>query len=294
MILITGAGGKTGKAISKALLAKLKSSGSNEKVRAMVHHPDQKKVMKDLGVAEVVTGDLRDQQAMNEATKGIRAVYHICPNVNPNEETIGQLAIMAARKAHVEQFVYHSVLHPGVESMPHHWLKFKVEEKLLESGLNFTILQPAAYMQNVLAQLSQIKERGIYPVPYAAETRLGMVDLEDVAKAAATVLTESTHLGAIYELAGSDILTQAEVAAAWSKQLGRKVEVEVIPLEAWEQRARASGMEAYAIEILLKMFRYYEQFGFWGNANVLGWLLGHPPTSFEAFIAREIRGSQSK
>ena len=36
-------------------------------------------------------------------------------------------------------------------SMPHHWLKMRVEEKLFASGLPFTILQPAAYMQNVLA-----------------------------------------------------------------------------------------------------------------------------------------------
>ena len=60
-------------------------------------------------------------------------------------------AIRAAQSAGVERFVYHSVLHPQVEIMAHHWQKMRVEEQLFESGLSFTILQPAAYMQNVLA-----------------------------------------------------------------------------------------------------------------------------------------------
>ena len=43
---------------------------------------------------------------------------------------------------------------------------------------------------------------------------------------------------------------------------------------------------SYQIEALVKMFRYYEQYGFWGNPRVLGWLLGRPPTTFAAFVER--------
>ena len=52
---------------------------------------------------------------------------------------------------------------------------------------------PAArglYAEYVLAGWDDIVERGVYSVPYAAETRISMVDLRDVAEAAATVLTE--------------------------------------------------------------------------------------------------------
>lgn len=283
MILITGAAGKTGRAVLRALIAK------GESVRALVHRPEQVRLLEALGVQEVLVGDMRLQATMEQAIGGVRAIYHICPNVSPDEVAIGQAAIAAARLAGVEHFVYHSVLHPQTEAMPHHWQKLRVEEKLFESGLPYTILQPSAYMQNVLTHWEQILERGVYPVPYAIETRLGMVDLEDVAVAAAVVLTEAGHAMATYELAGAEALSQAEVAAILGRQLGRPVRAEVVSREAWKGRARASGLGDYQIETLLRMFDYYERYEFWGNPRVLGWLLGRPPTTFAAFVGRTAR-----
>ncbi|MGD8967204.1 MAG: NmrA family NAD(P)-binding protein [Anaerolineae bacterium] len=280
MIVVTGAAGKTGRAVIRALAARVDS------VRAVVHRPQQARLVEGLGVRQVVVGDMRVQATMDRAARGARAIYHICPNVHPEEVAIGRAAIAAARSAGVQHFVYHSVLHPQVEAMPHHWLKMRVEERLFESGLNCTILQPAAYMQNVLAQWEHVLEQGVYSVPYAVDTRLGMADLEDVAQAAAIVLTEAGHEGATYELAGAEALTQIEVAAILSQQLGRPVRAEAVPLGTWEKRARESGLGEYQVRTLLKMFRYYERFGFWGNPRVLTWLLGRPPTTFAGFAAR--------
>ena len=280
MILVTGAAGKTGRAVIRALAAK------GEAVRALVYRPEQARTVEALGAQQVVVGDMRLQATMDRVAEGVRAIYHICPNVSPDEVAIGRVVIAAARSAGVKHLVYHSVLHPQVEAMPHHWQKLRVEEQLFESGLSYTILQPAAYMQNVWAYWGQITGQGVYPVPYAVETRLGMVDLEDVAEAAAVVLTEPGHAGATYELAGAEVLSQAEVATILGQQLGHPVRAETVPLEAWERRARASGLGDYQVETLAKMFRYYERYGFWGNPRVLGWLLGRPPTTFAAFVER--------
>jgi uncharacterized protein YbjT (DUF2867 family) len=280
MILITGAAGKTGRAVLRALIAK------GESVRALVHRSEQARPLEVLGAREVLIGDMRDQATMDQAARGVRAIYHICPNISPNEVAIGQAAIAAGRSAGVEHFVFHSVLHPQSEAMPHHWQKLRVEEKLFESGLPHTILQPSVYMQNVLAHWEQILAQGIYPIPYAVETRLGMVDLDDVAAAATTILTQPGHAGATYELAGAEALTQVEVAAILSQQLGRPVRAEVISREAWKQGAQASGLGDYQVQTLAKMFDYYERYGFWGNPHVLSWLLGRPPTPFAAFVAR--------
>jgi uncharacterized protein YbjT (DUF2867 family) len=282
-ILVTGAGGKTGRAVIRALITK------GVTVRALAHRPEQARPIKELGAQELAVGDMRDQATMEQAARGIRAIYHICPNISPDEVAMGQAVIAAARSAGVEHLVYHSVLHPQAEAMPHHWHKLRVEERLFESGLHYTILQPAAYMQNVLAYWNQIVKQGIYAVPYVVETRLGMVDLEDVAEAAAIVLTEPGHASATYELAGPEALSQAEVATILSQQLGRPVRVQVMPLDEWQLRARASGMSDYAVETLIKMFRYYEHNGFWGNPRVLAWLLGRSPTTFAAFIEQTAR-----
>jgi nucleoside-diphosphate-sugar epimerase len=141
-------------------------------------------------------------------------------------------------------------------------------------------------MQNVLAHWDQILEHGIYPVPYAAKTRLSLVDLEDVAEAATVVLAEPGHTGATYELVGGEAMTQVEVAAVLSQQLGHPVHAEVVPLDAWERRARAAGLGDYQVKTLIEMFRYYERHGFWGNPRVLGWLLRRTPTTFAAFVER--------
>jgi uncharacterized protein YbjT (DUF2867 family) len=280
MILVTGASGKTGRAVIRALAARAAP------VRALAYRPAQVDALKELGARQVVVGDMRDRAAVERAVHGVAALYLICPNMSPDELVIGRLVIDAARAAGGLHLVYHSVLHPQTEAMPHHWQKLRVEEYLFQSGLPYTILQPAAYMQNVLAGWSAIVEQGVYRVPYAVETRLGMVDLEDVAAAAAMVLTQPGHAGAIFELAGSQALTQVEVAAALSEGLGRPVRAEVLPRDVWQQGARAAGLGDYQVQTLLKMFDYYERYGLWGNANLLSWLLGRPPTTFAAFVRR--------
>jgi uncharacterized protein YbjT (DUF2867 family) len=283
MLLITGAGGKTGRAVVKALSAR------GQAVRAFVHREEQIAAVKTLGAREAIVGDMGDEGAMRRAAKGARAVYHICPNVNPEESRIGGLVIGAARAAGVEHFVFHSVLHPQTEAMPHHWSKLRVEEALFEAGLPFTILQPTAYMQNILAGWKSILEEGVWRVPYSVEARLSLVDLEDVAEAAAMVLTEPGHMGATYELAGTEAMTQVEVAEILSRTLNRPVRAEQQPIGEWERRAREIGMSDYQRETLVKMFRYYERYGLAGNPHILGWLLRRPPTTFAGFVGRTVQ-----
>jgi NAD(P)H dehydrogenase (quinone) len=280
MILLTGAAGKTGLAVIRSL------AGKGIALRALVRRREQIRTVQEMGAQEAVVGDMRDREEIDQAIYGVKSVYHIPPNVNPDEELIGRNVIASARSAGVDHFILHSVLHPQTEAMPHHWKKLRVEEMLLESGLPFTILQPAAYMQNILTHWQKINETGIYPVPYSPETRLSMVDLDDVAQAAAIMLTENGHKGAIYELVGTEAISQNEVATLLSQGLGRIVRAENVPLNVWEREARASGLGDYQVETLLKMFHYYESYGFWGNSRVLSHLLGRQATSFRLFIER--------
>ena len=263
-------------------------------MRALVRRDEQTQVVKSLGAKEAIVGDMRDPMTLRQATQSVRAIYHICPNVSPDEIQIGKTAIIAAHDAGVERFVFHSVMHPQTEAMAHHWNKLRVEEALFESGLAYTILQPASYMQNVLGGWKAIVESGVYTVPYAVEARMSMVDLEDVAQAAAVVLTEPGHLGATYELAGPEVLTQTQVAEILSKHLKRPVRAEQITIEEWTRQAQASGMGEYQIETLVKMFQYYDRNSFWGSPHTLTSLLGRTPTEFEAFIERTIRQVTSR
>lgn len=280
MILVTGAAGKTGRAITKAL------DNRAFAVRALVRRREQAVLSEESGAREVVVGDMTDPATMLRAVQGAHALYHICPNMNRQEAFIGDLLIEAARGAGVSHFVLHSVLHPQVKEMPHHWSKMRVEAKLFQSGLPFTVLQPAAYMQNLLPQWESIVAKGIYRTPYPVDTELALVDLHDVAEVAAVVLTEPGHEHGIYELAGPENLTQTQVAAVLATMLGRPVQAEELPLSAWRRQARLSGQEENQIDMLEEMFQYYAAFGFRGNPWILERLLSRSATDLASFASR--------
>jgi NAD(P)H dehydrogenase (quinone) len=286
MILITGAAGKTGKAVIEAVAAR------GAQVRALVHRAAQTDEVTAQGAREVAVGGFDDPAALARAASGVTAIYHICPNVSPHEIAYAKAVVTAAKAAGVPRFVYHSVLHPQIEAMPHHWAKLRVEEMLLASGLDVTFLQPTAYMQNILAGWRSIVEDGVYQVPYPVETRISLVDLRDVAQAAALVLTEPGHGSATYALVGTAPLTQIEVADALSAALGRPVRAVAEPIEAWEARARAAGMGDYQRDTLAAMFRSYAASGLAGNSNVLGWLLGRRPGRLGEFVADAVREAE--
>ncbi|MBX3038751.1 MAG: NmrA family NAD(P)-binding protein [Anaerolineales bacterium] len=277
MILITGASGKTGKAVIKTL-------SQVESVCAFVRDKKHVDILKSLGSEKVFIGDLEDKSALLSATKNIRAIYHICPNMNPHEVHIGKIMFDIAKQNGVEHFVYHSVLHPQIEIMNHHWQKMRVEEMIFESGIPFTILQPAPYMQNLLANWKSIVENGILKVPYSIESKFSFIDLENLAEVAKIVLTEPNHKNAIYELSGTMPMSHIEVAEIFSKVLEREVKAEKMEIRDW--RLGVTGSSEYALENLVRMFEYYNKWGLAGNSNVLKWILKRESNSLEGFVDR--------
>lgn len=282
MILVTGAAGKTGLAVIRALAHRRAT------VHAFVHRPEQVSAVREAGASQVSIGDARDAAAVESAMHGASAMYHLAPNVSPDEETIGQVAIAAAQRVGVERFVFHSVLYPHTEAMPHHWRKLRVEEQLIESGLPFSVLRPTAYMQNLLVQRSSIVDHGLLPVPYDPSAAISLVDLDDVAQAAALVLTEPGHVGAIYDLVGTEPSSQTAVADVLGAALGREIRVVPVAEGAW--CAANAALDPARRDALLAMFRFYDRHGLAGNPNVLRWLLGRAPTSLEAFAVRALAG----
>ena len=169
--------------------------------------------------------------------------------------------------------------------MPHHWQKHLVEQALGASGLDHTILQPCAYMQNLLAQRWKIQKDHEFEVPYSLDAQMSLVDLEDVAEAAAIVLSMDGNAGATYELCGPEALSQQDVAEVLTQHKGFRVGARWVSPTEWELNARTE-LSAYAIDSLLKMFAYYDKRGFRGDAEPLGRLLNRPPSSLAGFVSR--------
>jgi len=283
LILVTGAAGRTGRAVVGALAAR------GVAARALVRRPEQVAQLRTAGAAEVVVGDLRERAALRRAAHGTGGVYYICPELNPDEEGIGEALIKAMREAGAWRLVYHSVLHPQADGVPHHLMKLHTERLVVDSGLAYTILQPAPYMQNLSAHRYDVVTHGVYRVPYSVLAPFSWIDLRDVAHTAAKVLAEPGHDAATYELAGPEPLSSAQVAERWAAVLGRPVRAETMSRDAWAGELARSGAGGYQLDARAAMVRYYDRHGLVGNPNALTWLLPRRPGTLTEFLRASAR-----
>lgn len=280
VILVTGAGGKTGRTAVRALLA------AGLPVRGLVRQTQQAAELRRWG-AEAVVGDLYTTAVLRAALNHCHTLYHIPPNMFPHEVDLAHTLLKLAQNSSLRHIIYHSVLHPQTQEMPHHWAKCRVEELIFQAGLPYTILQPTAYMQNLLAYREPITANGRLILPYPPETQISLVDLQDVAAVVVRTCQDDSLRGGIYELVGTQPLSQTTVAAELAQVVGQEVTAVHQPLDRWEAQARQSPLSDYAVDALKKMFLYYTKYGLVGNSTVLRALLGREPISLSRFLERE-------
>jgi NAD(P)H dehydrogenase (quinone) len=279
MILVTSAGGKSGRAIIKAFIA------ADQSVRALVRREDAAAELREFGATETVIADLSDRAALTSAMDGVDAVYYIAPNMMKDEKIFGDNMIAAAEAAGIDRFVFHSVLHTNVQALAHHWARLSVEEALIESRLDFTILQVSSYMQNMLPGWARMVETGIHAMAYEIDAPMSLVDLDDVAVAALRVVGDDGYAKGIFEIAGP-VITLREKAEILTRVLGRDVVAEKLPAETAIEHARHAGVGEFGLESMARMFAHYDKHGLVGSPKTLGWILGRAPIDFETFARR--------
>jgi uncharacterized protein YbjT (DUF2867 family) len=202
---------------------------------------------------------------------------------------MGFALIDAAARQGVGHFVFSSVLHSIITALVQHEIKRDIEEHLISSGLEFTILQPANYMMPL--KLRPVFERGIFQLPWSLERRQSMVDLGDVTDVAVMALTDGgRHAGATYELVGDGRYTAHDIGEVLSRVLGRPVPVQEISADSY-LTALFGNVDRSQLQHQARVVRSissrYSSHDFVGNSNVLRWLLDRPPTSFEQFVRAE-------
>lgn len=279
-ILLTAANGRTGRAVLKALA----KTGADVKV--FIRDERQWPALQKLGGASHALGDMEDASTIDAALASCDSIIHIGPPMHPKEVEITSRFIDAARAHGVSRFVYYSVMHPLRRVVRHHRLKLDAEEKLIESGLPYTIVQPIRYMQHLELIWKKVLETGVHAMPFNVDVKFNVADLRDLADATAIVATQPGHLYATYELAGPEALSQRDMAEAISRVLGRKIRAEALSLDQMEKNARAGGAGDDRVTQMLTMNRHYDQYGFHGNPNVLRWILGREPNTFENYVRR--------
>ena len=105
-VLVTGANGKTGRAVVAAI------ANRGATVRAFIRKAEQAESLKKLGAAEFAVGDMNKPETMGPAMKDCKAVVHIGPPMHPDEKDMTRHLVDAADTPGVARFVYYSVLQP--------------------------------------------------------------------------------------------------------------------------------------------------------------------------------------
>jgi uncharacterized protein YbjT (DUF2867 family) len=278
LILVTGASGRTGRAVVSALKKR------NVTVRAYIRRSEVAVDMKRLGADEVILGDLFDFDILDTAIADCSEVIHICPPMNPREAELAKEITNLCSKNSVRRLVLYSVLHPLLSKVRHHHLKLKAEEYLINSGQNYTILQPGRYMQHHALIWKEIIETGKHRMPFSINVKFNIVDVADVAEAAAIILTGDGHDAATYQLAGPESLSQLDMSKIISEVIGKPISAEAKSISDFEERAKKAGMNVDRIEQLVAMNRHYDEHGLIGNSNILEWILGRSATKFSSYI----------
>jgi uncharacterized protein YbjT (DUF2867 family) len=257
-VLVTGATGKQGGATARTLLA------AGVPVRALVRDPatDRAKAVEALG-AELVTGDLHDRASVIRAAEGTRAVFSVqLPAITADgfdfdgEVAQGVTLVEAARAAGVPQFVHTSVTGAGRHTEHPAWTagrwsvepaltaKSAIQERVRSAGFpRWTILKPGFFMENFLPSAGFLFPRGVEGGLVSVlrpETRLSLVAVEDIGRAAAAAIADPVRFDRVELELASDRLSMREIAEVLSRVLDRRLPAP----DMTEEEALTAGMPA--------------------------------------------------
>lgn len=234
MILVVGATGSLGGAITRKLLA------DGKDVRILVRSKSSYDDLVHAG-AEAVIGDLKDPASLRAACSGVDAVVTTATAVGRGgEDTIDSVdltgngsLIGAADAEHVGHFVLTSVLGASPESpVPLVRAKWEAEQRLAGSSMTWTILQPNLYMDTWVPMVVGGPVLAEQAVTLVADGRRrhSMVAMQDVTDYALAGLDNDKTKYQRLVIGGPSAISWRDVIEAFERALGREVPVRTVAL----------------------------------------------------------------
>jgi uncharacterized protein YbjT (DUF2867 family) len=252
-------------------------------VRALLRDRRLEAEVRQRGASEIALGDLSDPVSLRKAVQGVDGVFHINPSFAPNEIDMGIAMVDAARSAGVPRFVFSSIIHPPILGLRNHAAKLPVEEALYESGMNFTVLQPALFMQTLEQVWEGVVDRRCFAMPYSVHARTSWVDYRDVAEAAALAFTTDRLDYGTFELCSPGMPDRVEIAALISEALGFSVRAIELPFEDWAEAIELKpGPRRNGLKVMYDDFDRHGLPG--GNALVLRAILEREPRNLLDYL----------
>ncbi|MGR6963173.1 SDR family oxidoreductase [Geodermatophilus sp. URMC 61] len=285
-IVVTGATGHLGRLVVEALLAR---GVPAEQIVATGRRVETLADLQDRGVT-VRRADYTDPESLRAAFAGAEKVLLVSSSEVGQRLPQHRNVISAAKDAGVRLIAYTSFPHADTSTLPLAAEHLATEQLLDESGVPHVVLRNGWYIENYTGQLATYLEHGI--VGSAGEGRVSAATRADFAEAAAAVLTQDGHDGAVYEL-GGEAFTMPELAATVSAVTGRQVAYTDVPVEQYAQILVGAGLPEPAAALFADFDRAVADGEHHVEGNDLEKLLGRAPTPLAQAVAAAAAGPRA-
>jgi uncharacterized protein YbjT (DUF2867 family) len=268
MILVTGASGTVGSEVVKLLAGAGARFKAGYRTRPQ-NVPDR---------VESVAVDFDHPETIPPALAGVETVFLLSNLIAPERNVVDE-----AKRAGVKRIVKLSVFRADREEFTFARWHRAVERHIEASGLGWTFLRPAGFMQNFVNYMGETIRRESAFYTAAASGAGSHIDARDIGAAAAIALTRDGHDGRAYELTGGQALTYDQAAEVLSRALGREIRHVGITPEQLRQGALSMGMPPAYVDALVDLDRAYAAGTLAATTRTVRELTGRDPITFEQF-----------
>src|SRR5215217_5538206 len=235
-VLVTGATGKIGRLLIERLAAY-----PNIRVRALVRNAQKGQAMMP-EKAGLVIGDFENIHVLNTAVMGVDLIVLITP-ANQNAAIQARNVLAAAEKAGVNKIIRISVFNAAINGPSAiTQLHGHTDAAIQNSGINYTILRPIFFMQNLffIALDTLVKEQKLYFG--TGDAKLSIIDLRDIVDCAEQCILSNAFDNQVYTLTGPECIRFYDIVNTLSSMLNYPMQYVSVPPEVVKQFIRSKGM----------------------------------------------------
>jgi uncharacterized protein YbjT (DUF2867 family) len=250
-LLITGATGMIGSLLTDALVAR------GDEFSVMLRPGDSNNRMAGKPGVTSTEGDFDNPVSLRRALEGVDRAF-LLTNSSERVEAQQIAFVEAAQAERVGHVVYLSQLAADPGS-PVRFLRYHgaVEAALTNSSVGWTFVRPNLILQAYIPFAPAIGQ-GLLQAPIG-EAPVSVVDARDIAAVAAAALSEDGHVGKTYTVTGPAAVTHTEIATELGNAIGRPIQFQTIPPEAFLAALAGAGMPEWQAEGLAEDYAHYDR-----------------------------------
>ena len=271
MIAVTGATGQLGQLVIKHLLQKT----TVDNIVALARNTEKAQTLNKYDV-EVRYADYSRPETLSAALIGVTKLLLISSSEIGQRTAQHKNVIDAAKLAGVELIAYTSLLHAEISPLALAEEHIETEAYLEQVNVEYVLLRNGWYTENYLVSIAPSLVNGGF-IGCAKEGKISSSAREDYAEAAAVVLTSTEpQAGKIYELAGDESYTLAELCAIISKESGVTIPYINMTEDEFFIALKNAGLPASFAGVLANSDAGASQGGLFDDSHTLSNLIGHP------------------